>query len=886
MPLSTGDKLGPYDILALIGAGGMGEVYRARDPRLGRDVAIKVLPAAVASDPERLARFQREARTLAALNHPHIVTIYSVEEAGDTQFLTMELVEGRSLDRLIPAGGLPVAEFVELAGEMADALAAAHEKGIVHRDLKPANVMVTNDGRVKVLDFGLARDLRGATPEDITAISLDNTRAGVVLGTVAYMSPEQISGTPVDHRTDIFSLGIVLHEMASGRNPFVGQSSAERISSILRDAPPSIGELRPDLPSDVSRVVRRCMEKDPRRRIQTARDVANEIRDLDRGTSPPSSNPALAMPVSDGTSALVDKASSGGTVPPNTNQKGLSAFWKRGAFAATFFGVVLAVGFWYLHRPLPPPRITQYTQITHDGHEKYLHGTDGSRLYFDQMSPPPIVQVSTTGGEAVPVPVSVPGLDPEVMDISPDGSSMLVSTVEKEKSVHTCWNVHILGGSFRRLGEDMLRGSFSPDGNSVAYFNSAGEIWVVQSDGTGAHRIGAPGSVGSNTNWSPDGKTIRFGRDGRIWEISVNGSNLHQLLTGWDSQHWQCCGRWTLDGKFFVFMSGTQTESAQLWAVDERRRLFRRPPLDPIKLTTGPFFWAWPFPSRDGKKIFAEALTLRGELFRFDQQTKEFHPFLGGISAEGVSFSKDGQSVAYVSYPDRNLWKADRDGSNPVQLTDSPISAFLPRWSPDGTQIVFGDQNSPAWSIYVISPNGGTPMKLLSEDRRAEVDPNWSSDGKKIVFGSGQLSDLWDPKSEIRILDLDSRRVTSIPGSVGLFTARWSPDGRFIAALPFDQRGLKIFDVKTERWSVLLDDGGVGYPEWSRDSKTIYFRRKGADGGLFRIGVNGGEAERIQDLKDWHSPGWSWMGLDPTDAPLLLRDTGSTDIYALTMEVK
>ena len=260
----------------------MGEVFRARDLRLGRDVAIKVLPAGMADDPDRLSRFQREARTVATLNHPHIVTIYSVEEADGIHFLTMEVVEGQPLDRLICADGLPVEQIVQIAGELADALAAAHDKGIVHRDLKPANVMVTHDGRVKVLDFGLAKEVGTGSPDETTRTSVGNTQPGVVMGTPAYMSPEQISGRPLDHRTDIFSFGVVLHEMATGRQPFQGNSAAELISAILRDTPAPVTDGRPDLPGDLARIVRRCLEKDPRHRVQTARDVANEFRDLAR----------------------------------------------------------------------------------------------------------------------------------------------------------------------------------------------------------------------------------------------------------------------------------------------------------------------------------------------------------------------------------------------------------------------------------------------------------------------------------------------------------------------------------------------------------------------------------------------------------------------------
>src|ERR1700726_872703 len=282
MALAPGTRLGIYEIQSPLGAGGMGEVYRATDTKLGRDIAVKVLPTEMAEDPARLARFRREAKALAQLDHPNIVTIHSVEECDGIHFLTMQLVEGLPLDRLIPAGGLPVEQIVDIARALGDALAAAHEKGIVHRDLKPANVMVSNEGWVKVLDFGLAKDVRGSNLGDATMTSDSRTQVGVVMGTPAYMSPEQTSGRPLDHRTDIFSLGVLLHEMATGRRPFGGNSSAELVSAILRDTPPSVTEVRPDLPSDLARIVRRCLEKDPRHRLQTARDVSNEFRDLSR----------------------------------------------------------------------------------------------------------------------------------------------------------------------------------------------------------------------------------------------------------------------------------------------------------------------------------------------------------------------------------------------------------------------------------------------------------------------------------------------------------------------------------------------------------------------------------------------------------------------------
>jgi TolB-like protein/tRNA A-37 threonylcarbamoyl transferase component Bud32 len=273
-----GRVLAHYKITAAIGAGGMGDVYRADDTKLGRAVALKVLPPDMARNPERLARFQREARSVAALNHPHIVTLHSVEEVDGVHFITMELVEGRSLDRLIPKDGLPVDRILEIANAIAEALAAAHEKGIVHRDLKPANVMVTGDGRVKVLDFGIAKEIYAANSSDATITSAGLTEVDVVMGTPSYMSPEQIMGRAIDQRTDIFSLGTVLYQLASGQRPFQGRSSAELASAILRDTPRPITELRADLPVALERVIQRCLQKCAADRFPSAREICDALR--------------------------------------------------------------------------------------------------------------------------------------------------------------------------------------------------------------------------------------------------------------------------------------------------------------------------------------------------------------------------------------------------------------------------------------------------------------------------------------------------------------------------------------------------------------------------------------------------------------------------------
>ena len=312
-----GTTLAHYRITAALGAGGMGEVWRATDEKLGREVALKVLSEEFASDPQRLDRFEREARAVAALNHPHIVTIHSVEEAEGVRFLTMELVDGQTLDALIPKDGLEIEPFFDLATPLAEAVSAAHDKSVIHRDLKPSNVMVDGDGRVKVMDFGLAKMQETADPSDSSELPTEAlTGVGMVVGTVPYMSPEQIEGLIVDHRTDVFSLGVLLYEMATGKRPFQGKSSPALMSSILRDVPTPLLEIRTDLPRHLGRIIGRCLEKDRRDRYQTARDVFNELKALQREASsstgtatPPQPRAGINPPLSG-----VPSSEAGGTV--------------------------------------------------------------------------------------------------------------------------------------------------------------------------------------------------------------------------------------------------------------------------------------------------------------------------------------------------------------------------------------------------------------------------------------------------------------------------------------------------------------------------------------------------------------------------------------------
>jgi Tol biopolymer transport system component len=558
----------------------------------------------------------------------------------------------------------------------------------------------------------------------------------------------------------------------------------------------------------------------------------------------------------------------------------------RLAIGAAVFLAGLSVTLWYLHRPLPPPRITGYTRITYDGHKKYVTATDGSRLYFTQMQPNSINQVGVAGGEVARIPVALPGFF-WTLEISPDGSSLLVTSLERESAGNSLWIVRVLGGTSRLIGHSRSA-AFSPDGNTIVYASLQGEIWLAQSDGTGGHRLASRGENTGDVRWSPDGKVIRFFRDGALWEIAADGSNLHEVLPVWANRGSACCGHWTSDGKFYIFTSQVQGyRGSMIWALDERRGLFRHPSAEPVQLTTGPISWDNPVPGKGMDKIFATGETARGELSRFDPKTKQLQPILGGISAQDVSFSRDGRSVAYVSFPDAVLWKANRDGSNAVQLSTPGMHATNPRWSPDGSKIVFGDyREREADRIYLVSSQGGIPEQLPAY-RGNQDDPDWSADGSRIVFASGGVN----PKDSqyLAFLDISTREITPVPGSDGLWSPRWSPDGKLIAGFSLLPGALKVLDVATQRWSILPTGKLVDYPAWSSDSKYIYFlRRESGDQSVYRIRAGGRKEEHVADLNDWHLTGSfvTWMALDPADTPLLLRDVGTDDIYALTLEEK
>lgn len=534
-----------------------------------------------------------------------------------------------------------------------------------------------------------------------------------------------------------------------------------------------------------------------------------------------------------------------------------------------------------VHRGAAAPiRVASYFQITHDGHDKYLSGTDGSRLYFTQRSPQLGEQVAVSGGTPAPVPNPIP--NSWVGDVSPDGSTVfIVSEAGGMTSASTLWSAAVLGGSLRRLAP-AVTSTWSPEGDRVAYATQEGDLYIVHSDGTEPSKIASVGGYVDSLSWSPDGKVLRFSKSGKLWQISARGLELQELLSGWKSGFPKSEARYGSDGSFFFICDG------QIWTLGERHRLFRKTTLESLALTSGPVRWTDPTPSKDGRKLFAVGATQRGELVRYDAPSGKFLPFLGGISAEFVNYSKDGRSLLYVSFPDGILWRTKVDGGVPVQLTSPPIYPKIPRWSPDGKQIAFVDQSPQGPSaIFTIAAEGGaSPVRLLPNDSEPETDPVWSPDGSSIAFSTSP-EEFTNPKPVLRLLNLASGKVSSIPGSEGLYSPRWSPDGKFIAASTVDSLAMKVFDIATQHWSE-LKTGPVAFPNWSLDSRSIEYLCWLDDPVIFRISINGDKPQVVAHLKGEQYTGYytSWMALDSSGAPLMLLDRGSKDIFSLTLTNK
>ena len=742
MRFARGTRLGPYEIVDALGAGGMGEVYSARDPRLNRLLAIKVLPANASTDEERRERFEREAQTIAALNHPNIVTIFSVEDAraesttapgGTHSFLTMELVIGRPLSEAIPATGLPLGRLLTIALAVVEAVAAAHHKGIAHRDLKPANIMLgegEHTGRIKVLDFGLAKLSGGVLGQDGATVppTAMITGQGQVLGTAAYMSPEQAEGKPIDTRSDLFSLGVILYEMATGTRPFAGDTAIAVISSIVKDTPAPLTRVNASLPRELERIVHRALSKDPERRYQTAKDLRNDLEELKASLD----SGALAL----------DPASGTGT----GGRRGTPVWrWAVPTIAAALMFLALL---WTIRKQPPGAESTpshtamQMVSLTSTGSARlpaispdgqyvvYVQGEDNDHsVWMQQIGGPSRVRIV----DATPR-VSILGLT-----ITPD--SKYVDVVRKaDEEFPELWRVPFLGGPPRRLIDVVWSApGWSPDGTQMAYVTEIGDALTV-SDADGAH----PRVIARRTTprrflslayiirpdarpvWLPDGKSV-----------AVLGNDDERGYTALE-----------------IVTVGVATGAESHLSLPESGDM-----VPGIGLALG----------RDGQSFIVnyisaggppQIVTVRAADGALTRLTSDVSQYVGLDVAKDMVVTTDRGIRS-------SLWIADAAGRNPRQI-DRDVATEVARggvaWARDRL-IYFA--SLPAGSGLWSKDTAGTESQLIVPDA---TTPSTSADGRTLVFmrGTGKLA-LWRS-------DSDGRNATEIPGGIG-YTPNVSPDG-------------------------------------------------------------------------------------------------------------
>jgi len=815
MPLASGTRLGPYEILSPLGAGGMGEVYLARDTRLGRDVAIKVLPALLAGDPARRERFEREARAVSALNHPHICTLHDIGNQDGVDFLVLEHLEGETVAERLKRGPIPIEQVLRYAAQIADALDKAHRKGVIHRDLKPGNVMLTKTG-AKLLDFGLAKLSAGAAsdPDGLSALPTEQrslTAQGSLLGTFQYMAPEQLEGKPVDVRTDLFAFGALIYEMASGRRAFEGGSQASLIAAILEREPPPLSTLQPLSPVGLDRLIRTCLAKDPDDRWQSAGDLRRQLEALVEAGSSPSS--------------------------PATQPVAASRALPRGfAWAVLGVGGLLALALITQLGPAtaPPVRRLQVEITVPEGGRFRLEGSD-------------IASVS----------------------LSPDGEQLTFVAPTKEGL--SLWVRALATGIARPLEgtSDATYPFWSPDGKFIAFL-ARGRLWKVPAAGGAVIDLCAA-NEGRGGSWSQDG-TILFAPHWRerIHRVSADGG-ASTPITELDAARGETTHRSPLflpDGKHFLFLAANHAAAetsgehaiylASTDAPGERRLLLHarsnvqyaaghllyvqgrtlvaqrfdadrlelvgepRPLIDGIRFETG--YFQGVFAAAGDRLVFqrggAASVT---ELLWFDRAGRQSGRLGAPDLYHDLQLSPDGRTLAISVGDPGDIWLWDLERGVRSRFTFQSMNEAAPVWSPDGRWVYFAMDQLGRGDVWRKALDGNDQGEMVVATPEAEGPSSVSPDGREVLIVQSAADG--SPRLRVQPVTGGGQAVPALPGDRAEWDGRFSPDGRWIAygsdASGRDEVYLASYPGGTGRWQV--STGGGGSPVWRRDGRELFF---------------------------------------------------------------
>ncbi|MDQ3254066.1 MAG: protein kinase, partial [Acidobacteriota bacterium] len=827
MPLSAGTRLGRYHIRSLLGSGGMGEVYLAHDPKIGRDVAIKVLPSALTTDADRLRRFEQEAQAAGALNHPNILSIYDVETHDGAPFIVSELLEGETLRERMGGAALPTRKAIDYALQIAHGLATAHAKGIVHRDLKPENIFVTRDGQTKILDFGIAKltespDGNEAHTEVPTRKL--NTGPGVVMGTVGYMSPEQVRGRPVDHRSDIFSFGAVLHEMLTGKRAFGGDSVAEAMSAILKEEPPDISEGNGKIPLHLERVVRHCLEKRPEERFQSASDLCFALE-------------ALSTP----SGSWLETATVSSTVKGGGGRRLLGNAWLGLAAALFLIGLLALLPLALAHLRHAPP---------------------DERVVKLSLLPP---EKASLGGIA----------------LSPDGRRLAFAAVDGTgKSRLFLRSLDALAAQPLAGTDDAAYPFWSPDSRFIGFFAEGKLKKFAASGGPPQTICNAP--IGRGGAWNRDDVIIfSLGPGEGLYRISAAGGEPSPLTTP-DRSRQENSHRWPQflpDGRSFLYLSTGPPESqgVYLGSLDskETRRLL---PTDSSALYAPPGYLLF----RRAGTLLAQAfdpqkLELTGEAFPLPEQVGgaagSFYTYLtvsqngmlachtgnsdqvqlawfdrGGkqVGVTGspgdyinLALAPDGKRVAFDSVDpqtmNRDLSLLELARGTPMRFIFDPATDWFPVWSPDGSRLVFSSNRAGLPDLYQKAASGAGSDELLLKSSNAKLPTDWSRDERFILYLT------LDPKTkeDIWVLPLEGDRqpFPLLQTEFNEAQARFSPNGKWIAYTSDESGTLQVyvqsFPATGAKWPVSTSGGDQ--PRWRRDGRELFYLA--ADGKLMAVEV-------------------------------------------------